>query len=84
MNNSYFYLDVAFKRGKVITLNSNNAIAEAVGIKGNKIVFVGSDQEIDQLISEHTQVVDLAGRSLLPGFNDTHFHLVLNGLRGPE
>lgn len=84
MNFDFSRLDYAFKNGSVITVNATDEIAQAVGIKENKIVFVGSDAEIDQLIDEKTKVVDLCGRSLLPGFNDTHFHLVLNGLRSSE
>ncbi len=80
MNFDFSYLDIAFKNGSVITVNAKDEIAEAVGVKGNKIVFVGSDADIDQLIDDHTKVVDLAGRTLMPGINDTHFHPILNGM----
>ena len=80
MNFDFSYLDIAFKNGSVITVNAKDEIAEAVGVKGNKIVFVGSNADIDQLIDDHTKVVDLAGRTLMPGINDTHFHPILNGM----
>ena len=80
----YSYIDLAFKNGKVITVNGNDEIAEAVGIKGNKIVFVGSSAELDTLIDSHTRVIDLAGRTLMPGINDSHFHPILNGMLGTE
>ena len=84
MNFDFSYLDVAFKNGSVITVNERDEIAQAVGVKGNKIVFVGADAEIDQLIDAHTKVYDLAGRTLMPGFNDAHFHPILNGVLGPD
>ena len=80
MNFDFSYLDIAFKNGSVITVNEKDEIAEAVGVKGNKIVFVGSNADIDQLIDDHTKVIDLAGRTLMPGINDTHFHPILNGM----
>ena len=84
MNFDFSYLDVAFKNGSVITVNETDEIAEAVGIKGKKIVFVGTNEDIDQLIDESTKVIDLQGRSLLPGFNDSHYHPILNGMLGPD
>lgn len=84
INFDFSYLDTAFINGSVITVDAKDTIAEAVGVKGNKIVFVGSSAEIQELTDEKTKVIDLQGRSLLPGFNDTHFHLTLSGLRGPE
>ena len=84
MNFDFSYLDIAFKNGSVITVNDHNDVVEALGIKGNKIVFVGSNADIDQLIDAHTKVYDLAGRTLMPGINDTHFHPILNGMLGPD
>ena len=80
MNFDFSYLDIAFKNGSVITVNAKDEIAEAVGVKGNKIVFVGSNADIEQLIDDHTKVIDLGGRTLMPGLNDTHFHPILNGM----
>ena len=54
MNFDFSYLDIAFKNGSVITVNESDEIAQAVGVKGNKIVFVGTNEEIDQLIDEKT------------------------------
>ena len=84
MNFDFSYLDIAFKNGSVITVNAQDEIAQAVGVKGNRIVFVGTNEDIDRLIDSHTRVIDLAGRSLLPGFNDAHFHPILNGMLGPD
>ena len=84
MNFDFSYLDIAFKNGSVITVNAQDEIAQAVGVKGNKIVFVGSNEDIDQLIDEKTQVIDLKGRTLMPGLNDSHYHPILNGMIGTE
>ena len=80
MNFDFSYLDIAFKNGSVITVNAKDEIAQAVGVKGNKIVFVGTNEEIDRLIDEKTQVIDLKGRTLMPGINDSHYHPILNGM----
>ena len=84
MNFDFSYLDIAFKNGSVITVNAQDEIAQAVGVKGNKIVFVGTNEEIDQLIDEKTQVIDLKGRTLMPGLNDSHYHPILNGMIGTD
>lgn len=80
MNFDYSYLDYAFINGSVVTVNSNDDIAEAVGVKQNKIVFVGSTEDIHKIIDEQTKVIDLKGRTLMPGINDTHYHPILNGM----
>ena len=84
MNFDFSYLDIAFKNGSVITVNAQDEIAQAVGVKGNKIVFVGSNEDINKLIDEKTQVIDLKGRALMPGINDSHYHPILNGMIGTD
>ena len=79
MQFDFSYVDIAFKNGQVVTVNPNDDIAQAVGVKHNKIVFVGSNAELDAIIDEKTKVVDLAGRALTPGFIDCHFHPILYG-----
>ena len=84
MEFDFSYIDMAFKNGKVITVNENDDICEAVGIKENKIVFVGTNDAIDKIIDEKTKVIDLKGRTLMPGLIDTHIHPILDGLSGKE
>ena len=84
MDFDFSYIDIAFKNGKVITVNENNDICEAVGIKNNKIVFVGSNNDIDKIIDEKTKVYDIKGRTLMPGLIDTHIHPILMGLVRPD
>ena len=84
MNFDFSYVDIAFKNGKVITVNEKDEICEAVAIKGNKIVFVGSNEDLEKIIDEKTKVYDLNGRTLMPGMIDTHIHPFLIGLLGTD
>ena len=59
MDFDFSYLDFAFKNGKVITVNASDEIAQAVGVKGNRIAFVGTDADIEQIIDEKTRVIEM-------------------------
>ena len=72
--------DVIFHNGKVITVDHNDTLAEAVAVTGNKISAVGPSASVMQARGDSTQVIDLRGRALLPGFNDAHTHLELTSL----
>jgi len=80
----FSYVDIAFKNGKVILVDENDGLAEAVAVKGNKIVFAGTNEDLEKIIDEKTKVIDLKGRTLMPGINDTHFHPILTGMIGTE
>ena len=56
-------------------MNPKQPIAQAVAISGNKIIKVGSTQEIQALIHPDTTVMDLEGKTVLPGLIDTHIHV---------
>jgi predicted amidohydrolase YtcJ len=68
------YADRLMRGGKIFTLNPRQEWAEAIGISGNLISFVGTNEEGKQYIGPRTNVVDLAGQFLMPGFNDAHIH----------
>ena len=68
--------DYVFKNAKVYTLNSTSPWAEAVAVRGNKIAYVGDNSGLATLMSAKTQVIDLEGKMVLPGFIDTHAHPV--------
>ncbi|MGE7760346.1 amidohydrolase [Peribacillus sp. NPDC097895] len=72
--------DIVFINGEVITVDQKNSVAEAIAINGNRISAVGTNQEIKVLIGEETKVMDLQGKSILPGFIDSHIHLILYGV----
>lgn len=65
--------------GKVWTENPAQPLAQAVALDGTKILAVGDDASIRKLAGANTQVLDLGGRLLLPGFNDAHVHLLSGG-----
>ena len=63
-----------FKNGAIYTVNEQQAWAEAVAIKDNKIIFVGNNQDVEDYIDTNTQVTDLGGKMMMPGFHDVHIH----------
>ncbi len=67
--------DLIFYNGKVITFDSNDSIAQAVAITGNKITTVGTDQAVLATAGPNAQKIDLKGRTLIPGIIDTHRHM---------
>jgi predicted amidohydrolase YtcJ len=73
------YHRAAFVKGKIYTVNENQPFAEAVIVEGSKIIYVGSDKGALDFITADTKVVDLKGKLMLPGFNDTHLHFVSGG-----
>jgi predicted amidohydrolase YtcJ len=67
--------DLVLHRGKVVTVDENFSIHEAVAVRGDKIVFVGSDRDVEEYILPSTSVIDLEGQLVLPGLIDAHAHL---------
>ncbi|UCE44038.1 MAG: amidohydrolase family protein, partial [Candidatus Bathyarchaeota archaeon] len=67
--------DLALINGNVITLNPSRPQAQAVAITNRKMIKVGNNNEIKSLIEEDTEVIDLKGKTILPGFTDTHIHM---------
>ncbi len=72
-------IDKIIFNGKIITVNENQPRAEAVAISGDRFSAVGSDQEILALADSNTEKIDLQGKTVLPGFNDSHLHLLWIG-----
>ena len=67
--------NLVLRGGKVITVDAQDRIASAVAVRGNRIAAVGTDGEISRWIGPQTEVVELSGRALLPGFIDAHTHI---------
>jgi hypothetical protein len=80
MSTSDHVADLAFVGGDVYTVDAARSWARAVAIRGEQIVAVGSDEQIRPLVGPATEVVDLDGRMLLPGFQDAHVHPPAGGL----
>jgi predicted amidohydrolase YtcJ len=68
--------DYIFTGGKIYTMNDKQPVADALAIKGNKIIYVGDTAGDKKLAGEGTKQVDLKGRVLLPGFISAHDHLI--------
>ncbi|MER5558572.1 amidohydrolase [Streptomyces sp. NPDC002506] len=71
--------DLVFTGGPVLTLDAARSRATTVAVTGDRITAVGHD-EVRELIGPKTQVVDLAGKLLIPGFQDAHVHPVSAGI----
>jgi predicted amidohydrolase YtcJ len=68
--------DLILLNGKVFTVDSAKPSAEAIAIGGGRIVAVGTNDEIKKLAGAKTRSIDLQGRTVVPGFNDAHFHFM--------
>jgi predicted amidohydrolase YtcJ len=67
--------DLIIINAKVLTIDSENRFAEAIAIKGDKIIAVGSRRKILSYVKKQgTEVIDASGRLAVPGFNDAHVH----------
>jgi len=67
--------DMVLHNGKVLTVDNNFSIAQAVAIRGNQIAAVGANADVLKLAGPSTTVVDLKGRTVIPGLIDTHQHI---------
>jgi len=72
--------DLVMRSGRVVTVDEALPEAEAIAIRGDRIVFVGSDEDAEAYTGEETQVVDLAGRLTIPGFIEGHAHFMALGV----
>ena len=80
MPNAGDTLNVAFVHANVITVDTDFTVTEAVWVKDGIIQAVGTTQNVTASIDSDTRIVDLAGRTVMPGFIDTHGHIALFGL----
>src|SRR5713101_8081192 len=68
--------DLIVHNAKVTTLQSGRSEAEAFAVRGERIVAVGGEADIMRLRTDDTRIIDAGGRRVIPGLNDSHFHLV--------
>jgi predicted amidohydrolase YtcJ len=66
--------DVIYLHGHILTLDASNTVAQAVAVKDGRILRVATDAQVRKLATPRTSVVDLHGRTVLPGFIDGHAH----------
>jgi predicted amidohydrolase YtcJ len=72
--------DLIFNGGTIYTVDEALPLAEAVAVRDGRILYVGSAEGAEAHIGDRTEIVDLAGRMLLPGFVDTHVHPLTGGM----
>src|SRR3990172_5791396 len=72
--------DLVLRGGAVHTVDPARPRAQAVAVRGGRIVAVGTDADVGEHMGPRTRVVELRGRTLLPGFQDAHVHAVTAGL----
>jgi predicted amidohydrolase YtcJ len=70
---------LVLKNGKIVTVDESMPEAEALAVRGDVIVAVGSDKQIEAYIGEETQVIDLEGKLAIPGFVESHGHFTSIG-----
>lgn len=71
--------DLVIRHARVYTVDSAHPWAEAIAVKGDRILWVGDDKEAGTYIGASTKVKDAQGKLVLPGFIDSHFHVLLGG-----
>jgi predicted amidohydrolase YtcJ len=74
-------VDLIIHNARVYAADDLGSIADAVAIRGNKILKVGSEREIMRYRRPQTSVIDARGAAVLPGFDDAHVSLIAGGLR---
>ena len=76
--------DLLLVNGRVLTIDVHNSVAQAVAVRDGKIVAVGANAEVEPLAGASTQVIDLDGRTAMPGLTDCHVHLASDSSRSVE
>ena len=75
-----FAADAVLFNGRIATQDSRRSMANAVAVKGDRFIAVGSDSEALQYKGSRTRIIDLNGRTAIPGLNDSHTHVIRAGL----
>ncbi len=68
--------DIVFKNGTIYTVDNQQSMAEAVAVKDGMILAIGSSKDISAYEGRETEVIDLAGKTMTPGFIESHGHLM--------
>ncbi|MGI9233597.1 MAG: amidohydrolase [Woeseiaceae bacterium] len=76
--------DRVFLNGAVYTADEERSWAEAVAVTDGRIVYVGDNESAASYIASDTEIVDLVGQMMLPGFHDSHIHIMIGTMAGEE
>jgi len=68
--------DIVLVNGKIVTVDDRFSIAQAMAIRGQRIVAVGTDGNVEKMKGPNTRIMDLAGRTVIPGLIDNHAHWI--------
>src|SRR5262249_23033650 len=71
--------DLILVNAEVLTMDPGRPTARSLAIRENQIVAIGTDAEVKKLRGPHTRVMDLGGRTVIPGIVDTHIHAIRGG-----
>jgi predicted amidohydrolase YtcJ len=74
------FADLALFNGKIVTVDAKESIVEAVAVKYGWILHVGSNEDVKACVGDDTEVIDLKGRTVIPGLIDSHCHMASTGL----
>ncbi len=72
--------DIILLNGKIATVNDADSIEEALAISGNSIAAMGSSADMRAMAGSSTRIIDLGGKTVIPGLNDSHIHFVREGM----
>jgi predicted amidohydrolase YtcJ len=75
--------DLVLRGGKVITVDQAWHVAQAVAVRNGRFVAIGDDATVARYIGPNTQVIELAGKTVVPGLIDSHLHQLFAALNGP-
>jgi len=67
--------EIIFINGNIYTVNDKQPSAQAIAVKGDRIVFIGSKADAEKFRADKPHIVDLAGKTVTPGFTDSHCHI---------
>jgi predicted amidohydrolase YtcJ len=74
-------VDILLVNGKIVTLDGTSSISEAIAIDAGRIAAIGSADELRKLAGAATRIIDLGGRTVIPGLIDSHIHSIRAGFR---
>jgi predicted amidohydrolase YtcJ len=72
--------DLVLRNGNIVTVDDDNPSAQAIAVRDGRIVAVGSDADIDEYVGAGTEVIDLEGKTAIPGFIEGHAHFTGVGM----
>ena len=73
--------DSVYVNGRIYTVNESQPWAQALAVRGKRLLYVGDDASARKYVGDTTRVIDLQGRMVMPGIHDAHTHLLWAGIQ---